>query len=46
MQREYSAPMLAKEIDNLKEGKSQVQLMEQAISARENCIQDLRKLSA
>ena len=38
---EYTAPLIAKEIDNLKKGTAPIQHLTKAIIAREECIIDL-----
>jgi hypothetical protein len=38
MEREYAAPMVAKEIENMKKGISPIQNLQRALIAREECL--------
>lgn len=42
MEREYAAPMVAKEIENMKKGISPIQNLQRALIAREECLWDLQ----
>ena len=43
MARDFSAPMIAREIENLKKNQGAIQHLQRAIMAREECLADLHQ---